>query len=221
MITPYGIGIVRKFFMVTAAIVFCAFAFFGNGIFRYATLGLVGVATVFVLNFFRDPTRTPPTAQNVVVSPADGKVVLIKHLTERDYLNREAVQVSIFMSPLNVHVNRIPISGTIGYFEYIPGEYLVAFDEKSSERNERTLIGVENSNGYKILMKQIAGIVARRIVSEVQCGQRVTIGERFGMIKFGSRVDVIMPKESELKVHLHDRVVAGESILAIHSSITT
>ena len=175
MITPYGIGIVRKFFMVAVAIVICAFAFLGNGIFRYATLGLVGVVTVFVLNFFRDPTRTPPSTKNAVVSPADGKVVLIKHLTEHEYLNREAVQVSIFMSPLNVHVNRIPISGTIGYFKYIPGEYLVAFDDKSSERNERTLIGVENTGGYKVLMKQIAGMVARRIVSEVECGQRVAV----------------------------------------------
>lgn len=166
-----------------------------------------------VLNFFRDPERSHPPEENIVVSPADGKVVVIKEVFEPEYLGTNALQVSIFMSPLDVHVNRFPLSGTVGYFKHIQGEYLVAFDEKSSERNERTLIGVE-SNGYKILFKQIAGAVARRIVAPVSVGQRAVRGERFGMIKFGSRVDVVMAKPAEVTVSLEDRVLAGETVLA-------
>jgi phosphatidylserine decarboxylase len=117
------------------------------------------------------------------------------------------------MSPLNVHVNRIPISGIVGYFRYIKGEYLVAFNDKSSELNERTHIGIEDK-GFKVLFKQIAGTVARRIIAELSPGQRVEKGHRFGMIRFGSRVDVIMPVTVDLIVALNDRVRAGESIIA-------
>jgi len=167
----------------------------------------------FVLNFFRDSERSVPSGNNIIVSPADGRVVVVKDLFEGEYLRADAVQVSIFMSPLNVHVNRFPISGTVGLFKHIEGKYLVAFNEKSSEENERTVIGVEG-NGRKVLFKQIAGAVARRIVAPVTTGQRAVCGERFGMIKFGSRVDVIIPKGSVIKVSLNDRVVAGETILA-------
>jgi len=132
---------------------------------------------------------------------------------EDEYLRSEAVQVSIFMSPLNVHVNRFPISGTVGLFKHIEGKYLVAFHEKSSEENERTVIGVER-DGRKILFKQIAGAVARRIVAPVAQGQLAVRGERFGMIKFGSRVDVVVPRGSVIRVSLNDRVVAGETIIA-------
>ena len=166
-----------------------------------------------VLNFFRDPERSVPSGNNIIVSPADGRVVVVKDLFEGEFLRADAVQVSIFMSPLNVHVNRFPISGTVGLFKHIEGKYLVAFNEKSSEENERTVIGVEG-NGRKVLFKQIAGAVARRIVAPVTTGQRAVCGERFGMIKFGSRVDVIIPKGSVIKVSLNDRVVAGETILA-------
>jgi len=166
-----------------------------------------------VLNFFRDPERSVPSGNNIIVYPADGRVVVVKDLFEGEFLRADAVQVSIFMSPLNVHVNRFPISGTVGLFKHIEGKYLVAFNEKSSEENERTVIGVEG-NGRKVLFKQIAGAVARRIVAPVTTGQRAVCGERFGMIKFGSRVDVIVPKGSVIKVSLNDRVVAGETILA-------
>lgn len=169
-----------------------------------------------VINFFRDPERVVPSGGNMVLSPADGKVVVIKELFEEEYLRAEAIQVSIFMSPLNVHVNRFPISGTVELFRHIEGKYLVAFHEKSSTLNERTHIGVRQK-GYRILFKQIAGAVARRIVSPVTVGQTAVRGERFGMIKFGSRVDVIMPKHSVLSVQLNDRVVAGETILASYS----
>jgi phosphatidylserine decarboxylase len=164
------------------------------------------------LNFFRDPERSTPREEGMIISPADGTVVLIREVEEPEYLCSRATQISIFMSPLNVHVNRFPISGKVGYFKHVEGAYMVAFHEKSSVLNERTLIGVEE-NSRRVLFKQIAGAVARRIVAEVQVGDEVRRGERFGMIKFGSRVDVLVPNDVALSVRLHDKVVAGETVL--------
>jgi phosphatidylserine decarboxylase len=171
---------------------------------------------MLVINFFRDPHRTTPNEKYIVVSPADGKVVLIQDVAEPEYVRQDAVQVSIFMSPLDVHVNRWPISGTVEYFKHVEGTFTAAYHDKASESNERTLIGVQE-NGYRLLFKQIAGAVARRIVADVSVGQHIVRGERFGMIRFGSRVDVIMPKHTAVNVKLHDRVVAGETVLAIYS----
>jgi phosphatidylserine decarboxylase len=218
LVSKYGVDVVAKFIVLAVVVILGMFALVSQEMARYVIVGLVAVVTGFVLNFFRDPERTPPRGGNIVVAPADGKVVLIKEVFETEYLNSRAVQVSIFMSPLNVHVNRFPISGTVGFFKYIKGDYIVAFEDKSSEQNERTLIGVEDE-GYKVLFKQIAGAVARRIVANVSIGQSVTIGERFGMIKFGSRVDVIMPESTVVKVKLGDRVVAGETVLASYGSV--
>jgi len=178
--------------------------------------GIPAVLILFLLctlNFFRDPERAVPADDRLVLAPADGKVVLVAPVKETEYLKGEGTQVSIFMSPLNVHVNRYPIGGTVAYFQHIPGEYLVAFDEKSSLRNERTLIGVEQG-GTRVLFRQIAGFVARRIVAEVRVGDRVRAGERFGMIRFGSRVDVIVPEGLTVRVGAGDRAVAGETVLA-------
>ena len=213
-------GVLLRYAGLAVIIVACCLAVIHQELLRDIVLVIAGLLTIFVFNFFRDPRRTPPERENIVISPADGKIVLIKDLVESEFLKSEAVQVSIFMSPLNVHVNRFPISGIVKYFRYIPGDYTVAFEEKSSERNERTHIGVEG-NGYKVLFKQIAGAVARRIVAEVTVGQKVILGERFGMIKFGSRVDVIMPKKSQVNVRLGEKVRAGETILAIYSSDLT
>lgn len=218
MISKYGVDVVVKSFVIIIIAAACTWMFVDILFLRYSILGLDGVVAVLVLNFFRDPDRHVPKNEGVVVSPADGTVVIIKELFESQYLKEDAVQVSIFMSPLNVHVNRFPISGTVGYFEHIHGEYIVAFDEKSSERNERTLIGVEY-DGYKVLFKQIAGAVARRIVAPLKLGQSAVRGERFGMIKFGSRVDVLMPRSSQIKVKLRDHVVAGETILASFENV--
>jgi phosphatidylserine decarboxylase len=213
VISKYGINVAVVFFLIGIVIVICAAVTVGSGVLRTGIdLAVVGVL-VLVVNFFRDPERKTPDGQQLVISPADGKIVVIKELFEPEYLHTDAVQVSIFMSPLNVHVNRFPISGVVGYFHYYPGEHTVAFEEKSSERNERTHIGIQDG-GYKVLFKQIAGTVARRIISEVAPGQKATKGERFGMIRFGSRLDVIMPRETELRVKLHDRVRAGETVLA-------
>ncbi|MBI5020567.1 MAG: phosphatidylserine decarboxylase family protein [Ignavibacteriales bacterium] len=212
MITKYGIDIVVIALVSAAIILIISYLYIERDWLRW----LISVATIVVvaliLNFFRDPDRETPTEENIIVSPADGTVVLIKEIYEPDYLKSEALQVSVFMSPLNVHVNRFPMSGEVGYFKHIEGEYIVAFDNKSSERNERTLIGLEK-NGLKILFKQIAGTVARRIIAETKVGDKAEIGKRFGMIRFGSRVDVIMPKNSSITVQLNDKVRAGETIL--------
>lgn len=169
----------------------------------------------FTLWFFRDPIRKLPVAlkTNEIISPADGKVMVIKEVEENKYLNSKAKLIAIFLSPFNVHVNRVPISGKVSYYNYIKGEYIVAFDNKSSDRNERTEIGLDNGK-FKILFKQIAGFVARRIVCKLKLGDEVKIGEKFGMIKFGSRVDIIFPETSIVKVSINQKVIAGETVLA-------
>ena len=218
MISRYGYDVVLKFIILAFIIIGSTFTFTNSLIFQYTVVFVMGIAAIFVLYFFRDPDRTLPPGEYLVVSPADGKIVLIKELYESEYLNAEAVQVSIFMSPLNVHVNRFPISGHVEYFKHIPGKFTVAYHDKSSDVNERTLIGIENS-GYKILFKQVAGTIARRIVADIKLGQQVTMGKRLGMIKFGSRVDVIMPKNTTISVKLDDRVKAGESVLATYTQV--
>jgi phosphatidylserine decarboxylase len=167
---------------------------------------------LFNINFFRDPERTPPNRSDVIVSPADGEIVIIKDVFEKRYLEEDATQVSVFMSPLNVHVNRIPIDGRIGFLNYVKGEYLVAFHEKADLRNERSEIGIENKYG-KILFTQVAGFIARRVVIDIKKDDMVKMGDRFGMIQFGSRSDVVAPKKWKCKVKLGDKVKAGETIL--------
>jgi phosphatidylserine decarboxylase len=175
-------------------------------------LGFLVVA--FTLYFFRDPKRIPPAVSDwAVLAPADGKVVVIDEIEEPLYLKSKAQRISIFLSPLNVHVNRIPIAGTIAFERYVPGDYLVAWHPKASELNERSEIGVEHASGARILFKQIAGAVARRIVYHVKVGDRVSTGERFGIVKFGSRMDVFMPLGSEVSVQLGDRVRGGQTII--------
>ncbi len=217
MISKYGTNTVRKYLMGAAAALALTFILAPPGILRSSVSLVIASSAALVLNFFRDPDRKVPQGNNLVVSPADGRVILIKETFEEEYLRGESVQVSIFMSPLNVHVNRFPISGTVSHFKHFPGEYLLAFDDKASTRNERTHIGVDD-HGYRVLFKQIAGNVARRIVADISVGQIARIGERFGMIKFGSRVDVLIPKHSQVSVKLKDRVTAGETILASYDS---
>lgn len=184
---------------------------------RIAFFALAAALLAFTLYFFRDPARTPPADAaegRLVLAPADGKVVVVdEDVHEPLYLKGPAKQVSIFLSPLNVHVNRIPVDGTIEYVNYVPGDYLVAWHPKASELNERSEIGVRHPSGAKVLFKQIAGAVARRIVYHVEEGDSVVAGERFGIVKFGSRMDVLVPPYVELSVREGDRVTAGESVL--------
>lgn len=213
MISKYGYDVVATVVALVIVGTLLAWFFVDVKIVKYGITGILAVSLLLTLNFFRDPDRSTPAGDNLIIAPADGEVVQITPLREDEYLKSEAVQVSIFMSPLNVHVNRFPVSGTVGYFRHVPGEFLAAFDEKSSLRNERTLIGVENSHG-RVLFKQIAGFIARRIVANVNVGDRAVAGERFGMIKFGSRVDVIVPQNAAVRVHLGEKTVAGETVLA-------
>ena len=217
MLTKYGTDVLVRYFVIVVVLTIGVWLLTGDAIIRYGWTALAVIITLFVLNFFRDPERTVPEGDRIVISPCDGKVVLIRDLKETEYLGQDAVQISVFMSPLDVHVNRFPVSGIVGHYRYIPGKFIPAFEEKSSELNERTHIGVED-DGYKVLFKQIAGTIARRIVADVKIGQQVKRGERFGMIKFGSRVDVIVPKHSRIDVRINDRVVAGETVLAAYAS---
>lgn len=166
-----------------------------------------------VIYFFRDPERTSPNGENLVISPADGKVVLIKEIEENIYLNASATQISIFLSPLDVHVNRNPISGKLEYLKYHPGKYLMAWGENASQLNERADFGVLHASGTKLFFKQITGFLARRIVYHIKEGDALKAGERFGMMKFGSRMDIMVPKNVQIKVKVGDRTWAGESIL--------
>ena len=211
MITKYGLN---TFLFCTgfSLVLILGSLFIQNGWIKYPLIVFSIVFFLFSLNFFRDPERTPPNKKNVVLSPADGKIVIIKDVYEGEFLKENAKQISIFMSPLNVHVNRIPIDGKVEYFKYVAGEYLVAFHEKADKRNERTEIGITNSKG-KIFFTQVAGFIARRIVCDLKVGDSVKMGNRFGMIKFGSRSDVIVPANWKLKVKLGDVVTAGETIL--------
>jgi phosphatidylserine decarboxylase len=167
---------------------------------------------IFTLNFFRDPERTTPLKDNIVVSPADGRVILIKEVLEEKFINGKAWQLSIFMSPLNIHVNRIPIDGKVEYLNYISGDYLIAKVDKASLRNERAEFGIASKYG-KIFFTQVAGFIARRIIYEIKTGDEVKMGKRFGMIKFGSRVDVIVPLDWKIIAKKGDKVTAGETIL--------
>ena len=213
MITKYGYTVVLTYSLIALLILILSFFISKNEIITWIIRAIVILLIAFLFYFFRDPERTYPTDDYAIISPADGKIVLIKNLFEDEYLHQEAVQVSIFMSPLNVHVNRFPISGKIGYFKYYEGKYLVAFNEKSSEVNERTHIGIENKN-FKLLFKQIAGTIARRIIAPITIGQEVKKGERFGMIRFGSRIDLIVPSFVEIIVKLGEKVKGGETIIA-------
>ena len=213
MITKYGYDVVGVVLLVVVAGSALSWFLIDAKVVKFGLIAFFLVFLLFTLNFFRDPDRMTPPGDNLVIAPADGKIILVQEMHEGEYLKEDAIQVSIFMSPLNVHVNRFPLSGLVGYYRYIPGEFLVAFDEKSSLRNEQTHIGVERGP-TKVLFKQIAGFVARRIVAQLKEGDRAVAGERFGMIKFGSRVDVFIPKRAGLKVKAGDTTVAGETVLA-------
>jgi phosphatidylserine decarboxylase len=169
---------------------------------------------IFFLQFFRNPSRNTTANDLHVIAPADGKVVVIEEVQENEYVKEKVIQVSIFMSPVNVHVNRSPVDGEVTYYKYHPGKYLVAWHPKSSEENERTSLGIKASNGQTIFLRQIAGALARRIVCYARPGQKIGQGQEFGFIKFGSRVDVFLPLGTEVNVKLGDRTRGGESVLA-------
>ena len=169
---------------------------------------------LLILQFFRNPVRNTIINEKHIISPVDGKVVNIEKVYEKEYFKDERLQVSIFMSPFNVHVTRYPISGKVNFSKYHPGEYLVAWHPKSSEKNERTTIVLENEVVGKILYRQIAGALARRIVNYAEVGENVTQGKDAGFIKFGSRVDLFLPVDSILNIEINQHVRGGEDIIS-------
>ncbi len=168
----------------------------------------------FFVQFFRNPSRETPICDNCVISPADGTVVAIETIHENEYFQDERLKISIFMSVVNVHLNRVPMNGRVIYYRYHPGKYLMAFHPKSSELNERNTTVIETASGQRILMRQIAGILARRIRYYLHEGQDVTAGEELGFIKFGSRCDVFLPLDAIINVEIDQKVKGGETILA-------
>lgn len=172
------------------------------------------VVYLIILQFFRSPTVVTPQDETAVYAPADGKVVVIEETIEEEYFKGPRKQVSVFMSPINVHVNRNPVSGIIQYFRYHPGKYLVAWHPKSSTENERTSIVIKRPNGVEVMFRQVAGALARRIKWYVTEGQPVRQGDEFGFIKFGSRVDVYLPLDAEVTVKIGEVTTGGKTVLA-------
>lgn len=203
-------------------LLFISFYFFGNNaMVKYSSVIVSVVLLLIVLQFFRSPARTVAINEKYVYAPADGKVVAIEEVHEKEYLNDKRVQISIFMSPLNVHVNWNPVSGKVKYARYHPGSYLVAWHPKSSTENERTTFVIETNltsagTGKKIeiLFRQIAGAMARRIVYYIKEGDEVAQGGQMGFIKFGSRVDVLVPPEAKINVSIDQAVKGGKTAIA-------
>lgn len=180
-----------------------------------AILGIIII--LFTLWFFRDPERVIPQDalidHSIIIAPADGKIVEILEMEEKEFFKGKARQISIFLSPLDVHVNRSPVSGKVEFYRYMQGDYMVAWHPKASELNEQSRIGVQNEYG-KVFFKQITGVLARRIVCTVKQGDMLETGEQIGMMKFGSRMDIILPLDAEILVHKDERTRGGETIIA-------
>ncbi len=178
------------------------------------SLTLIGLAVTFcICGFFRDPDRVIAVAKGVVVSPADGKIIAANVVDNNPFLNGEAMKISIFMSVFNVHVNRVPYSGRVKEIDYYPGKFFSANLDKASQQNEHNAVSIEMENGKPLCVVQIAGLIARRIICHLQPGDQVLRGQRFGLICFGSRLDVYLPTDIKLKSAVGDKVKAGTSIL--------
>lgn len=208
-----GYKIVFNSFIIVAIVVAIVFIWKGSSNVSYIS-ALAGLMIfIFVLSFFRSPKRVGAKDDKSVYAPADGKIVIVKEVYEGEYLKTNCIQVSVFMSLLNVHVNWFPISGIVKYYKYHPGDYLVAMHPKSSEKNERTTVVVEH-NGIPVLFRQIAGLLARRIVCYAIEGNHVNQGDQTGFIKFGSRVDLFLPIDSRIQVTRGQHVKGCKTIIA-------
>ena len=196
-------------FIICAAFTTAVLALLG-----LTTLTLLGlVATFAICGFFRDPDRVSPAQQGVLVSPADGKVIAAGTVDNSPFYNGQAMKISIFMSVFNVHVNRVPFDGRVKEIKYYPGKFFSANLDKASSENEHNAVFIEMENAKPLCVVQIAGLIARRIICNLQPGDKVTRGQRFGLICFGSRLDVYLPMDIKLKVVVGDKVKAGESAL--------
>ncbi|MCL5130407.1 phosphatidylserine decarboxylase family protein [Algibacter sp. L4_22] len=208
----------NKIIVITLILVVALFLLIDNFIaiswLRIALMITVLAFLIIVLQFFRNPKRKTVADQKTVVSPVDGKVVVIEEVFEKEFFKEKRLQVSVFMSPINVHVTRYPIAGNIIFSKYHPGKFLVAWHPKASEENERTTVVVENETYGKVLYRQIAGALAKRIVNYAKVDDKAIQGADSGFIKFGSRVDLFLPLDTKIKVELNQVVRGGESIIA-------
>lgn len=184
-----------------------------DSVWLFAVSLVFAVLTIFVTFFFRDPHRVFPVEPGILVAPADGKIVAVDTLDSHPFIGGAAVKVSIFLSVFDVHINRVPSDGVVDYVKYNPGKFLAAYKDKASEVNEQTEIGMTAPGGTKFVFKQIAGIIARRIVCKLNRGDVVKAGDRCGMIRFGSRTDLIVPKDSELLVKMGDWVKGAHTVM--------
>lgn len=181
----------------------------------WVVFGVSALFFLFIVSFFRNPVRRVHTLDDsMIYAPADGRIVVVEEVEETEYFNDKRLQVSIFMSPANVHVNRNPISGTVNYFKYHPGRYLVAWNPKSSTENERTSVVIQNGDS-EILLRQIAGLMAKRIVNYLDEGEEVVQGSDMGFIKFGSRVDLFLPISAKVQVKLNQKVKGNRTVIAL------
>lgn len=210
-----GYKILINLFILLSLIIIAIFYFFPNS-YNLQNISVIIsiVCYLMILQFFRSPRRVTVVNDNHIIAPADGKVVVIEEVEETEYFNDKRKQISIFMSPVNVHINRNPISGVVTYFKYHSGKYKVAWHPKSSTENERTTIVVEGHNNHSILIRQIAGALAKRIVWYLQAGEEVKQGEELGFIKFGSRVDVFVPLDVKVNVVLGQKTKGGKTVIA-------
>jgi phosphatidylserine decarboxylase len=199
--------------LILGIVNFLSYQFIGDNWISKTILSLSLVFFILILQFFRNPSRKTIINDSHVIAPADGTVVVIEDVEETEYFKDKRKQVSIFMSPINVHVNRNPISGLVKYAKYHPGKYLVAWHPKSSTENERTTVVIANSKA-EVLFRQIAGALAKRIVYYVREGQQVQQGNEMGFIKFGSRIDLYLPLTAQVNVQLQEKTRGGETIIA-------
>jgi len=201
-------------FITVSFINLISFMLLGNVLITKIIGSVTIIILVLILQFFRNPKRKTQINDSLIISPVDGKVVAVEKVYEKEYFRDDRIQVSIFMSPLNVHVTRYAIGGIIKFSKYHPGKYLVAWHPKSSELNERTTVVIENENFGRILYRQIAGAIAKRIVNYAKVDSKVVQGEDAGFIKFGSRVDLFLPLDSKIKVKINQMVVGGIDTIA-------
>ena len=210
-----GFNLIILFFILVATDVIMLEVLFDDSSSLKSILQIFSlIIFVFILWFFRNPKRNIIKNPELILSPADGKVISIKEVDELEYFEDKKIQISIFLSPLDIHVNRYPVSGEILYSKYHKGEYLVAWHPKSSDKNERTTVVIKNKKFGEVMYRQIAGVVARRIVNYAKVNSNVEQGDDSGFIKFGSRVDLFLSKDLNLKLKVGDKVKGGLSIIA-------
>ena len=207
-----GYGLLLKIFIIIALINVCVFYFFDCQYLQYTILALTSVFYLLCINFFRSPNRLIKMDDNAIIAPADGKIVVIEEVFESEYLKQNCLQVSIFMNVFNVHINWFPINGIVKYYTHHKGKYMAAFLPKSSTENERSTIVIESNNGSTILMRQVAGALAKRIVTYATPELSVRQNDHAGFIKFGSRVDLYLPLDTKINVELGQKTVGSQKI---------